>query len=377
MKEKHYKEKLSAFLNHELSPDERQTVGEHLLHCQECRGEHDEIKFGANLAQNLRRADAPGSVWNNIVAELNDKAASPIATTSFFNPRNLAFASLLLIAVLGFAAIYFNLPNGFEAVKNEPNKAPPISPPEKSTAWSVESIAGEPKISNSAETEVLEVGEILETDEKSRARIDVADIGQVEIAPNSLVKLVNSSETEHRMALEYGTLQAQIFAPPRLFIVDTPTAAAVDLGCAYTLDVDKAGNSRLHVTSGYVALERDGRESIVPAGGICLTRRGKGLGTPYLETAPAELRNALRQFDFENGGSRSLDKVLEKARKQDALTLWHLLPRVSGTEREKVFEKIVSYAKLPEGATRQGILKLDKKMLDDWRYELETLWFFE
>ncbi|HSK70251.1 MAG TPA: FecR domain-containing protein [Pyrinomonadaceae bacterium] len=375
MKEKHYKKELSAFLNHELSPEERQTVGEHLLHCQICRSEHEEIKFAVILAQNLKRADAPTGVWNGIEAELNGKTSRK-AAVSIFNFRNLAFASVLLILISGFSAIfYLNLSRTEETVENSPKNTPQIFQPEKTAGWQVESIEGAPKILNSSKPELLEVGEILETDENSRAKIDVADIGQVEIAPNSLVKLVNSSETEHRMALEYGSLEAMIFAPPRLFVVDTPTAAAVDLGCAYKLEVDKAGNSKLHVTSGYVALERDGRESIVPAGAMCLTRRGKGLGTPFLETASTEFKDALKKFDFENGGSAALEKILRKARSQDTLSLWHLLSRVSGKEREQVFQKIASFSKLPESVTREGILNLDKQMLEDWRYELEMLWF--
>lgn len=375
MKEKHYKEKLSAFLNHELPPDERQAVGEHLLHCPICRSDHEEIKLGVNLAQNLRRADAPAGVWNRIEAELSGKT-SPKAAVSFFNFRNLAFAAALLILIAGFSSVfYLNLSRTQTTAENSPKNSPQIFQTEKTAGWQVESIAGAPKILNSSKPELLEVGEILETDENSRAKIDVADIGQVEIAPNSLVKLVNSSETEHRLALEYGSLQAMIFAPPRLFVVDTPTAKAVDLGCVYELEVDKAGNSKLRVTSGYVALERDGRESIVPAGAMCLTRRGKGLGTPFLETASAEFKDALRKFDFENSGSAALEKILGKARSQDTLTLWHLLSRVSGKEREQVFQKIASFSKLPEGATREGVLNLDKQMLEDWRYELEMLWF--
>ncbi len=371
----HYKEKLSAFFNHELAPDERRTVGEHLLNCQECRTEHDEIKLGAALAQNLERSDAPEKVWRRIEAELDGERFYRAENNSFFNPRVLAFASVLLIAVFGFTFIYLNFSERVEVVQNMENSSQQNSQTENSTAWSVESITGAPKILNSSQTESLQVGAILETDENSRARVEVADIGQVEIAPNSLVKLVNSSETEHRLALEYGTLEAKIFAPPRLFIVDTPTAQAVDLGCAYTLDVDKAGNSRLHVTSGYVALERDGRESIVPAGAFCLTRRGRGLGTPYFETASDEFKESLRKFDFEAGGEKHLDSIIANAKAKDTLTLWHLLSRVSGKDREKVFKKISKFAKLPYGVTKKGILEADKAMIDEWRYEIELNWY--
>jgi hypothetical protein len=369
MDEKHYNEKLPAFLDHELSADERQKVGEHILYCQECRQEHDEIKFGIELTQNLERADAPNRVWNKIEHELNGEYYS--VNKTFFNPKSLAFAGLSIALIFSLTAIiYFNF-SSTKTIETAENK-PENLPLEKTVAWEVENISGE---SNQSKNESLKVGEILETDENSRARIEVADIGQVEIAPNSLVKLVNSSETEHRLALEYGKLEAKIFAPPRLFVVDTPTAQAVDLGCAYTLDVDKAGNSKLHVKSGYVALERDGRESIVPAGAFCLTRRGRGLGTPFFETASDGFKEDLRKFDFETGGEKYLDSIIENAKAKDTLTLWHLLSRVSDKDREKVFKKILKFAKLPYGVTKKGILEADKVMLDEWRYEIELNWY--
>jgi hypothetical protein len=170
-------------------------------------------------------------------------------------------------------------------------------------------------------------------------------------------------------------LQARILAPPRLFIVDTPSAVAVDLGCAYKLEVDENGDSKLHVTSGFVALERDGRESIVPAGAMAITKKGAGLGTPFAEDASAEYRNALYTFDFENGGRESLQTILKNPNIKTSLTLWHLLSRVPKNERELIFANLATVVKLPEGVTKDGILRLDKEMLTIWRLEIEGKWF--
>jgi hypothetical protein len=67
--------------------------------------------------------------------------------------------------------------------------------------------------------------------------------------------------------------------------------------------------------------------------------------------------------------------IIKESDVYDALTLWHLLSRVPKTEREKVFDALVSFVELPKGATREGVLRLDKKMLDDWWQEVENLWF--
>src|SRR5436309_715730 len=95
-----------------------------------------------------------------------------------------------------------------------------------------------------------------------------------------------------RVALERGKLHAFITAPPRLFFVDTPSAEAIDLGCEYTLAVDDAGIGLLHVTLGWVMLERDGRESYVPIGAMCETRPGVGPGTPFFEDASLSFKEA-------------------------------------------------------------------------------------
>ena len=221
----------------------------------------------------------------------------------------------------------------------------------------------------------LSVGEYLETDAASRARIEVAEIGSVEIAPNSRIKLVGTSEKQHRLSLERGGLHARIAAPPRLFIVDTPSAVAVDLGCEYTLEVDNGGNSKLNVTSGFVALERGGRESIVPAGASCLTMKGKGLGTPFSTEATPEFERALRRFDFGGGGSNAVKEIINKARPYDMITLWHLLSRVARNDRPLVYDALARLVAPPAGVTRDGIISLDKTMLERWRTSVENAWF--
>lgn len=371
MNEKHYEEKLSAYLHDELSNDERQIVAAHLSSCALCRKEFEEIRLGASFAAHLKQADAPSNVWSKIESHLDEKPKShSIFNSPIFVPTAVAVLLIVGISFLSYSIFWRN------GAKEIAENKPPIQT-KRSNEWNIETLSGTPKTDNETifGKGFLTVGETLETDENSSARVEVANIGQVEIAPNSRVQFVNTSENEHRLSLEKGVLQATIFAPPRLFIVDTPSAVAVDLGCAYTLEVDGNGDSKLHVTGGFVALERDGRESIVPAGAMAITKKGKGLGTPFAEDATDEYRDALYKLDFENGGEKSLEIVLKNPNIKTSLTLWHLLARVPENRREKVFDKLVSVVKLPEGVTREGILTLDKEMLTVWRLTIEGKWF--
>jgi hypothetical protein len=183
------------------------------------------------------------------------------------------------------------------------------------------------------------------------------------------VKLVAARRDRQQLALEIGRMRAIIIAPPRRFQVETPSALAVDLGCAYSLEVAPDGGSQLTVEIGWVSFESGGRESFVPAGARCVTRPGY---------APAEVKNGLAMFDFgvaavsgapEDSVARrdaGLAMVLRSARKEDALTLWHLLSRTHDDERAQVFDALATRVPPPAGVTRDGILEGDASMLEHW-----------
>src|SRR5204863_3800785 len=110
----------------------------------------------------------------------------------------------------------------------------------------------------------LPVGAWLETSGGAVADVRVADIGALKVYGDSRVRLVDTGAGGHRMELARGKLSARVVAPPRLFVVDTPVASAVDLGCAYELAVDGDGRTRLRVTSGAVSLEGHGLTAYAP-----------------------------------------------------------------------------------------------------------------
>jgi hypothetical protein len=245
------------------------------------------------------------------------------------------------------------------------------------TPWQIERLAGAPEVGNDTfeSPRTVRPGDVIETDQDSRARLRVGIIGEVEVRAGSRVRLLATRTTDHRIALDRGAISARIWAPPRLFFVETPSGLAVDLGCAYTLEVGPDGGSLLAVTSGWVQLEDGAREALVPAGFLCATRPGIGPGTPYREEAAGRLASSLRRFDFEQGGRAALVSTLEATDAADGLTLWHLLTRTDGEGRGLVYDRLAAFHAPPPPVTREGILSGDEKMLEAWRSELQIPWF--
>ena len=362
----HITKQLSAYCDGELAADQSQHVREHLLACERCRKEHDEIKLGVNLAQQLPLASAPAEMWSEIEALLDDRSHRPA-----IEPRapRLAFAfswyRVAAVSAVLVVAVAIGLMVSSRSIRYVPRPS-----------WAVES-SGAVRIDGNKISAKgrLAVGETLETGDFSLAKVTVSEIGEVELDSNSRIRLVQTGQTEHRIALDHGLMRATISAPPRLFFVDTPAAEAIDLGCVYTLQVDDAGRSVLHVTLGWVALVRNGREVYVPRYAMCEARPGIDPGTPYFEDASSAFVRALQKFDFEDGGEESLQEVLRESRPRDTFTLWHLLSRVDEARRVQVLNRMIELVGLPKGITREGTLQLDQNMLDAWKDEMDTVWF--
>ena len=241
--------------------------------------------------------------------------------------------------------------------------------------WDVESVAGTPRVESNAfgmnsGAAKLGVGQTLITDSHSKANISIADIGTVNVEPNTRLRLIAGGNGHNRLALDRGTIHAYIWALPGEFTVDTPSAIAVDLGCSYTLQVDDSGAGLLRTRLGWVGFKLDGREAFIPAGAVCATRPKVGPGTPYFDDASPSFREALSKFDFAAGTheerSAELSKILAEARQRDALTVWHLLARVEESDRGPVYDRLATLVPPPAGITRDGILRLDQEMLDLW-----------
>jgi hypothetical protein len=205
-------------------------------------------------------------------------------------------------------------------------------------------------------------------------------IGHVEASAGSDVRVVD----DRRLRLRRGEIHAIIWAPPREFVVDTPSARAIDLGCEYTLTVAPDGNGLLRVSTGWVAFQHGRLESFIPAGAACVTRASRGPGTPYLEDAPETMRAALNAFD-ERGDVGALSRVLAQARRDDGLTVWHLLTRAPESARGAVFDRFAQLVVLPAEVTRERIIATDPRAIDlawnalklenaDWWREWKRNW---
>jgi ferric-dicitrate binding protein FerR (iron transport regulator) len=231
--------------------------------------------------------------------------------------------------------------------------------------WEVTEVSGAAQIGNRAATPSTRIGPglVMRTGRDAKLLLRSADFGQIDIAPESELVVTTSAPAHQQFSLRRGLIHALIWAPPRRFVVETPSARAIDLGCEYSLSVDEHGNGLLDVQSGWVAFQFGGREVFVPAGATCRTHKLAGPGVPWFRDAPASFRDSLRKFE-DTGAPAELASLLSAARPPDGLTLWHLLRRVSPAQRGAVFDRFRELTPLPAEVNRGQVLAGDANALD-------------
>jgi len=234
------------------------------------------------------------------------------------------------------------------------------APPAPATTWQVASIQGTARLGSrdAAVSMALRRGQVLRTGRDSQITLEAGEVGRMDIGPDSELR----AATSRQVLLQRGVLHAFIWAPPRQFVVETPSARAVDLGCEYTLNVDESGNGLLRVAMGWVAFQFADHESFIPAGAECVTRKREGPGIPFFEDAPEPLRQGVAAW--ERGDPAALGLVLAAARPRDGLTLWHLLTRVPAPGRGPVFDRFAQLVSLPPEVSRDAVLRKDARAID-------------
>ena len=95
-------DKLSEYLDDELSPRERQAVESHLCGCAECAAVLDDLTRVVERAQRLDRRPPRADLWDGIAARIETRGAAP-RRVSFTLPQLAAAAVVLIAASAGIA----------------------------------------------------------------------------------------------------------------------------------------------------------------------------------------------------------------------------------------------------------------------------------
>jgi hypothetical protein len=247
-----------------------------------------------------------------------------------------------------------------------------MSPPAISSSdWEARAVSGAPELAGKKlKVQQFLPGQWLATNHDSTVHLRAGAIGEIEVAGDSLVSLTESRLNRQQLSLRYGSIHARISAPPGLFIVDTPAARAIDLGCEYSLKIARDGSGELKVFTGWVDLSHVYKQLLVPAGAAARIAADGTLSPPYFEDASQAFKQALLDFSFGESGSvrhrAALETLLRDSRQRDALTLLNLFPRADVEERLRIFDRLNQLVPAPSSITRRNARDWEINSMNDW-----------
>lgn len=163
----------------------------------------------------------------------------------------------------------------------------------------------------------MQVGQEVDADESLLVR--VARIGWMRVSEGSVLTLLSTKSNHHRLAMSEGTLHVSIWAPPRSVAVQTPAGEVTDLGCEFIVRAD-AKTTSVDVVSGWVRLDNERGESLVPGGATSSMTAGALPTVPVFKSAPREFAEAVRSLE-RVWGDAAVDVAIRTARRRDVLTL--------------------------------------------------------
>jgi hypothetical protein len=214
--------------------------------------------------------------------------------------------------------------------------------------------------------DILAVGRTLQVPESEGAVVNVARIGTMRVAGGSAVTLRATGSNHHRLTLERGSVHVRVWAPPFSVAFQTPAGDVRDLGCEFDLDVVET-RARVRVTSGWVQLENDVEETLVPAGASSEMNRSMAPGVPVFDDAATGFRDAVRMLEGRRESDQeSIERVARLARPRDVLTLLMLIER-RVDRRETLAARAAELWPPPNGVTVARIVRGDREALWRWR----------
>ena len=214
------------------------------------------------------------------------------------------------------------------------------------------------------------VGSDIVTGANGRARIRVARIGVLDVAPGSRLRLEETRSGRHRISLRQGEVRARVWAPPYRFGMTLPGSELWDLGCEFTLRADAQGNGELIVHSGWVHLDDGTAETLVPQGARVRLANGAPSGSPHDLGASTDFVAALRAVDAHATEIPVADprimRLIATSRPQDAITLVSLLQRHPRLAAGPLHDRV--QALLPEApvVARSAAVRGAPGVLDPW-----------
>ncbi|MCK9279554.1 MAG: hypothetical protein M0P71_02940 [Melioribacteraceae bacterium] len=395
---------LNHFFDESLDDNTQTEIDEHIRKCPHCFEEYKKLRKFFNKLKDLELSiDPPANIIDEITKNLHSKTSkenepneveSEIDRLKRINKEKLKQEQLLKTSRLeahkkmlddkkGYSTIYYSTTN-----RQKQNKTllflfgfiimsigigyGYFQFQRENSPWKIKSESGIYLIDGKESTSAkFNVDNSLNTKNDSRVIINVPKTGTIRLEPNSSIKLLTARSGDNVISFKSGSLKIVTNSDLPDFKIKFTNFDLIDYGASYTVAFDDFNNINLVVEFGYVGLRKNDSEIFINENYSCKIINRKLVSTPFRTDAPLEFIDLVLSYEKTKNTAELLDKISNKARPEDALTLLELLKKVSAVDRQILFQSISNFFPPPIGVTRNGIMRLEPDMLQMWWEEIE------
>ena len=238
--------------------------------------------------------------------------------------------------------------------------------------WDLKLNYGNYSIVPTTRASVIDLNQIISTGDSTKVSINIPNAGRVDVGSFSSVKVLKGKDNDNIISLNSGRLEAVCkIDDPRLTII-TPQAELKIITGNFSATLDDLSNSNLETANGIVKISNSVGEITLVQDHKCTVSNNGTIGIPYHITADTNLVSLVNTISFGNPSIADFGKVLSLAQPLDGMTLLYLISKAKHpSDRIPIYEKLNEYYPVVPGITQEGIIKLDKKMLELWHNEIE------
>ncbi len=210
------------------------------------------------------------------------------------------------------------------------------------------------------------------TFDSSRVAVNIPNSGKLILESFTSIKIIQGKDSENIIALDNGRLEAEVKIDEPALKITTPPVALISLGGEFSIEILNSGEVFVQTRNGLVNLKSNIEDLLLIQDHKCKISLAGEIGIPIHNEASEEMRQLIEQAGFGNDAIINYSLILDKASPQDGVTLFYLLKDANNkADRAAIFDKLNNMYPVPPGVTKQGIVNLKDKMLEQWLSEID------
>ena len=238
--------------------------------------------------------------------------------------------------------------------------------------WRVVPIAGKFKIEGKTNSpKQISENQIFKLEENGKSDIYLKDNGMLHVIGKSEFKIINSNTDLSSIKFISGNLEYIPKPTSNKFQIVIDDLIITSENSKFRIYSDELGDSNLEILSNYLQIEFKKELYRFAHDYVVKIEADNVIRIPYSNKTTPGFIKLLSEYDYKKE-TKTLKKIIDNAKNNDALTLHFLLSKVSPAKRELIIEKLNKIIPLPYGVGKSDILILNQEMMNNWWDEIYT-----